>query len=117
MVDGIDAADPFPGEFPLLEYADLNVALQVGRAGRLAAWVAGGGGIVLPGVGDGVGGIVVKAIVIPGNVSLHAVISSERSSGCRRTEARAQPSNAVVIQSFKIQSACGQGCVPDGTGS
>src|SRR5665811_269448 len=88
MVDGIDAADPFPGSIPLLEDGHLNVSLQVGGAGRLPARVSRGWSIVLPAIGNGIGGVVVKAIVESRDVIRHAIIGSERT--CRRCRAEAR---------------------------
>src|ERR1039458_140666 len=116
MVDGIDAADPFPGSIPLLEDGHLNVSLQVGGAGRLAARVSLGWSIVLPAVGDGIAGVVIKAIVESRNVIRHAVIGSQRTCRCCRAEARTHSPCSVVIEGFKVYGARWQSCLPSGPG-
>src|ERR1039458_9812348 len=75
-----------------------------------------GWSIVLPAVGDGIAGVVIKAIVESRNVIRHAVIGSQRTCRCCRAEARTHSPCSVVIEGFKVYGARWQSCLPSGPG-
>src|SRR6478672_9279281 len=81
MVGRVNAADALPRYVPLFEDGNLDISLKVRRPGCLAARIAHSGGVVFPGNGYGVAGVVVEPVVVPSHIPGNAVISSKRTGG------------------------------------